>query len=197
MKHDKYATYRVLTVLAAALFASPAAVAQETADQESPDQVIEGAQNAQETQDARDQLPGSAAEMVTDYLEQDIFLRPGAGLKKVNLGMSFEAVLQAWGEPDSRDRRNVFGNEWTYEIGDNSRIVLSGGDSVETMRIMGDINSPYTTTEGASFGMPQHQLATIYGAREAESGKVNYSERGVGFTLDQGQVSEIRIFSPK
>lgn len=206
MKRDIYATFRILTGLAAALLAAPAAVAQETRaqdqeqEQAAPDRPGEGIQDTQDTQssqDARDRLPESAAEMVTDYLEQDIFLRPGVGLKKVKLGMSFEAVLQAWGEPDRRERRNVFGNKWTYEIGDDSRIVLAGGDNVETMRILGGINSPYTTTEGASFGMPRHQIATIYGARETESSKVNYSERGVGFTLDQGQVSEIRIFAPK
>lgn len=204
MKRNKCATHRILAVLAAALLAPPAA-AQENPDQETPDQaapagVVEGAQGSregQENQGVRDQLPGSAAEMVTDYLEQDIFLRPGVGLKQVKLGMSFEAVLQAWGEPDRREREKITGNKWTYELGDNSRIVLTGGDSVTSMRVRGGLSSPYTTTEGASFGMPRHQLATIYGARETESDRVTYSDRGVGFILDQGLVSEIRIFSPE
>ena len=171
MKRDKRATFAVLTALFTALSVAPMAAAQ---DQETP----------------------SAAEMVTDYLKQDIFLRPGVGLKKVKLGMSFEQVLQTWGKP-TRTRRQVFGeNQWIYEVADHTRIALIGDNSVESIRLEGGVSSPYTTTEGASFGMAQHQLATIYGAREADSGRVTYSERGVAFVLEQGQVSEIRIFHP-
>lgn len=171
MKRDKRARLVLFSALFAALLMPPAGVAQ-------------------------NQDPPSAAEMVTDYLEQDIFLRPGVGLKQVKLGMPFEQVLQAWGEPTSTGRHDLVDKKWTYEIANHTRIALIGGDNVEAMRIEGGFNSPYVTTEGAAFGMAQHQLATIYGARNAESGKVTYDERGIGFILDGGQVSEIRIFSP-
>lgn len=179
MKRDKHATFAVLTALVSTLMttlsAAPAAHAQ-------------GENQGQEA--------ASAAEMVTDYLKQDIFLRPGVGLKKVRLGMSFKQVQQTWGKP-TRTRRQVFGeNQWVYEVGDHTRIALIGDDSVESMRLEGGVASPYTTTEGASFGMAQHQLATIYGSGEADSERVTYAKRGVGFGLDQGQVSEIRIFHP-
>jgi len=183
MKRDKRAKFAVSTALlialVTALYAAPAAYAQ--------------GENQGENQG---QEPPSAAEMVTDYLEQDIFLRPGVGLKKVRLGMSFKQVLQTWGQPTST-RRQVFGeNHWIYEVADHTRIALIGEDSVESMRLEGGVASPYTTSEGASFGMAQHQLATIYGAGETDSGRVTYAERGVGFGLDRGQVSEIRIFYP-
>jgi len=196
MKRDVRARWIFVTALLAALLAAPAPAQDQGQDEEqtgTPQGQLEAAQ--QPSGGAR-QLPDNAAEMVTDYLDQDIFLRPGVGLKNVKLGMPFEGVLRAWGEPASRD-----GGTWTdprlvYKVGNHTRIVLSGDDSVESIRVEGDVSSPYTTTEGASFGMAQHQLATIYGAREARSGKVTYAKRGIGFVLTQGQVSEIRIFYP-
>lgn len=199
MKRYKTASGIHATLLLGALLAPSAAPAQE--DAATPDDAPDGDTPALKTPapapPAVDQQPRSAAEMVTEYLEQDIFLRPGVGLKKVRIGMSFEEVLAAWGEPTSRGSHNLVDNKWTYELDDDSRITLTGGGSVKTMRIQGGIGTPYTTTEGASFGMARHQIATIYGAREAQSGEaVSYDERGIGFILDQGQVSEIRIFSP-
>lgn len=204
MKRDKTAAtiYIYLTLLLAAALATPAALAQDETPARSgePDQFEQapgdGAPAPEPNTTAPDQQPRSAAEMVTEYLEQDIFLRPGVGLNKVSVGTSFEQVLATWGEPTSRGTHNLVNNKWTYQIGESSRIILTGGDSVKTMRIQGGISSPYTTAEGASFGMAQHQLATIYGPREAESGTVSYDERGVGFVLDQGQVTEIQIFAP-
>lgn len=146
---------------------------------------------------AQSESPASAAEMVTDYLQQDIFLRPGVGLKKVKIGTPFEQVRRTWGQPAEAGRHRLLDNEWVYEIAGHTRIVLIGDDSVEIMRIEGGVNSPYTTTEGASFGMPRHQLATIYGGTDAESNKVTYAERGIGFTLERGQVSVIRVFRAK
>ncbi|MDZ7842987.1 MAG: hypothetical protein U5R46_19540 [Gammaproteobacteria bacterium] len=193
MKRDKTAAAIYLTLLLAAALATSAAPAQDEAPEPATG---DGATAPEPSTTAPDQQPRSAAEMVTEYLEQDIFLRPGVGLNKVSVGTSFEQVLAAWGEPTSRGTHNLVDNKWTYRIGESSRIILTGGDSVKTMRIQGGISSPYSTTEGASFGMAQHQLATIYGPREAESGTVSYDERGVGFVLNQGQVTEIRIFAP-
>ncbi len=205
MKRDKTASAIYPTLLLAAALAASSASAQDEAPARvgEPEQVEQveqtpgdGAPAPEGNAATPDQQPRSAAEMVTDYLEQDIFLRPGVGLKKVGIGTSFEQVLAAWGEPTRRGTHNLVNNEWTYQIGETSRITLTGGDSVKTMRIQGGISSPYRTTDGASFGMAQHQLATIYGAMEAESGTVSYDERGVSFVLEQGQVTEIRIFAP-
>ncbi|MBS1269100.1 MAG: hypothetical protein MAG794_00043 [Gammaproteobacteria bacterium] len=146
---------------------------------------------------AQDQGTSSAAKLVTDYLQRDIFLQPGVGLKKVKIGTAFDRVLQTWGPPTQKKRDNIFGNRWTYKIADHTMITLIGGDSVEVMNITGKFTSPYVTTEGASFGMAQHQLATIYGPKETDSERLNYNDRGIGFVLDHGQVSKIRLFPPK
>jgi len=190
MKRDKHAIFALITALFACLAAPPA-----------PGQTdSQGAGQSEAQQNGSEAAPGggqsTAAEMITDYLRQDIFLRPGVGLKKVKIGMPFEQVLRTWGAPTSRERHDLIDNKWVYEIGNHTRIALIGGNSIESMRIAGGFNSPYVTSEGASFGMAQHQLATIYGAREAKSGRVSYEERGISFGLDGGQVSEIRVFQP-
>lgn len=139
----------------------------------------------------------TAAEMVTDYLRQDIFLRPGVGLKKVHIGMSFDDVLKAWGKPSEKGGNIVIANKWTYDVGEHTKIELSGGNTVDEMAFTGGVSSPYVTTEGASFGMAQYQLATIYGAAPEKDNQVIYKKRGIGFVLSQGQVSEIHVFSPR
>jgi len=145
---------------------------------------------------AQNQDPATAAEMVTDYLEQDIFLQPGVGLKKVRIGTPFAQVRQEWGAPTSTDRHDLIDEKWIYEIGQHTRIALIGGDKVKAIRVEGAFNSPYSTTEGASFGMTRHQLATIYGSGDSGSNSLTYEKRGVGFAMEHGQVSEIRIFPP-
>ncbi|HSH40570.1 MAG TPA: hypothetical protein VK973_00390 [Arenicellales bacterium] len=171
MIRDKRAIFTALTILLAGYAGAPPAQAQ-------------------------NQEPPTAAEMVTDYLKQDIFLEPGVGLKSVRIGTSFAQVRQEWGAPTRTDRHDLIDEKWIYEIADHTRIALIGGDSVEAIRVEGSFNSPYGTTEGASFGMPRHQLATIYGAGKSGSNNLTYDKRGVGFVLRQGQVSEIRIFPP-
>lgn len=145
---------------------------------------------------ARGENPPTAAELVTDYLEQDIFLQPGVGLKKVRIGTPFDHVLKVWGPP-TRKGGGISGNEWTYQLGDNARITLSGDSKVKVMEVAGGFSCPYVTTEGASFGMARYQLATIYGTAPGSSDTVTYSHRGIEFILDHGQVSEIQVFAPR
>lgn len=182
MSHPNRTTPLLLLCLLAPLPPASIAVAQ---DQGQPQSQGQGGQQ-----------PGSAAELVTDYLERDIFLRPGVGLEKVRIGISFDRALQQWGPPTSKSGNEFIGHEWTYDVAGHTRITLKGRYKVEAIRVAGGVNSPYLTTEGASFGMARHQLATIYGPEESDSSKVEYDDRGIGFKLDQGQVSEIRIFPP-
>lgn len=139
----------------------------------------------------------TAAEIVTDYLGQDVFLRPGVGLKKVRIGMDFKQILQAWGRPTIVEKNDIGGTRWTYQIADHTRITLLGGNKVGTITIAGEFNSPYVTTEGAGFGMARHQIASIYGPSDTDSDEIDYDNRGIGFVLERGQVSEMKVFSPK
>lgn len=211
MKRNLRARWLLSPALLAALLAAPAAAQNQDQDQnQDPGQAQDTEQSAaprQQESEAAPESPGTAqepsgrarqapnntAELVVEYLQQDIFLRPGVGLKSVKLGMPFQAVLQAWGEPASRGEGDT---KLIYTAGSHTRIILSGDDSVESIRVKGGLGSPYTTTEGVSFGMAQHHLATFYGAKQARSGKVTYSKRGIGFGFTQGRVSEIRIFYP-
>lgn len=212
MKRNIRARWIFATALLAALLAAPAPAqdggqdggqdqGQDAEPPAAPQQEGSGAApeapgTAQEPSGRAQQAPNNTGELVIQYLQQDIFLRPGVGLKSVKLGMPFEAVLQAWGEPASRDSGSWTDTKLIYRAGNHTRIILSGDDSVESMRVQGGLGSPYTTTEGVSFGMAQHHLATFYGAKQARSGKVTYSKRGIGFGFTQGRVSEIRIFYP-
>lgn len=137
----------------------------------------------------------TTAEMVTDYLRQDIFVSPGVGLKKVKIGMPFDQVAKAWGPPTSKG--GTVDNQWTYQVGNNTKITLVGDNEVRVMKIAGGFNTPYVTTEGAAFGMPQYQLATIYGSAKEVAGKIMYNDRGIGFVMDDGQVSEMEVFAPR
>jgi hypothetical protein len=170
MKREKHATTLLVAAMVQALFLPATAAAQEP-------------------------IRSDAAKLVIEYLQQDYFLRPGVGLKEVAIGTPFEQVLRAWGEPTSHGRYKGTGNKWTYEIAGHTRIELVGDDRVTAMRVAGGLNSPYVTTEGASFGMPPQRVTAIYGSRDVRSGRIKYPEYGVSFILDQGRVSEIRVFS--
>ncbi|MGA8261992.1 MAG: hypothetical protein WB783_17400 [Arenicellales bacterium] len=150
----------------------------------------------QSPSDTQGENPPTAAELVTDYLRQDIFLQPGVGLKKVRIGTPFGQVLKVWGPPTSKGG-GISGNAWTYQLGGSTKITLSGDSKVKVMEVAGGFSCPYVTTEGASFGMARYQLATIYGSAPGSSDTVTYDHRGIGFVLDHGQVSEIQVFAPR
>lgn len=190
MKRNKHA----ISVLAVCLF-STWLICPGPARAQEQDQPAAPAEDTVQGQAQGQQSP-TAAEMVTDYLEQDIFLRPGIGLKKVHVGMRFKDVLKAWGPPTEKGGSIVIANKWTYQVGDHTKIKLAGNETVDEITIAGGVSSPYVTTEGASFGMAQYQLATIYGSAPEKDDQVVYKQRGIGFVLDQGQVSEMHVFSP-
>lgn len=135
--------------------------------------------------------------LIVEYLNQDIFLRPGVGLKQIHIGMRFDQVRAIWGPPTHTDRHGLLDNKWSYKVGPRSRIVLIGEQHVQFMHVAGGIGSPYLTTEGASFGMPTYQVTRIYGRRKLDSsGDLTYPRRGIGFNFDHGRLSEIRVFRP-
>lgn len=147
---------------------------------------------------AQDTLPLPRDETLLRYLQQDIFINPGSGLKAVQLGHSFEHVLATWGRPRATGRAGFLGSDraWIYEGGRNTTVVLVGDDTVERMEVRGNLSSPYQTTEGARFGMPRHQVLSMYGRPGGDAGpeRVEYPARGVAFGFHNGSLRSIEVF---
>lgn len=137
------------------------------------------------------------AELVTQYLNQDIFLIPGTGLKKVSIGSDFTEVLNVWGKPNRTKPDGLTENVWVYEVAEHTEVILRGNIAVGSIEITGNVNSPFSTQEGAKIGMPVHQIAGIYGPTKLESNRMTYSAIGIGFQFNQGQVISMRVFKPK
>lgn len=136
-------------------------------------------------------------EKVINYLQSDIFIKPGWGLKAVRLGMSFRQVMEKWGKPEKSRRTGAFGRyiEWIYTAGDGTEILLSGGKAIGSISIRGKMHSSYETTEGARFGMATYSVTSIYG-RPKEGVKekaMDYPAKGIKFHIKNGRVHIITV----
>ncbi len=138
------------------------------------------------------------AERIFRYLDERVSLVPGRGLGRVVIGTPLESVVRAWGTPARSDRSGLVNRETTllYDAGIDAWIVVRGDRHVETLGIEG--RTGLTTTEGARFGMPRHQVALIYGEPvQTGEGAWQYPERGVSFTFRSGTVYQIEVFAPR
>ena len=137
---------------------------------------------------------------IAQYLQRDIFLRPGVGFERVQIGQSFDHVLQAWGQPQATRKRGVFRNthEWFYGGGKDTVVSVTGKKIVSEIKIRGTFTTPFQTVDGARFGMAPHEIVTIYG-RNADSSptSLTYASRGVGFEFADGAVSAIIVAAPR
>ena len=137
---------------------------------------------------------------IAQYLQRDIFLQPGVGFERVQIGQSFDHVLQAWGPPQATRKRGFFRktNEWFYGGGKDTVVSVKGKDVVSEIKIRGTFTTPFQTVDGARFGMAPHEIVSIYG-RNADSSPANltYADRGVGFEFADGAVSAIIVAAPQ
>ena len=143
--------------------------------------------------------PPITPESVIRYLQQDVFISPGVGFKKVQIGHGFQQVLLAWGNPNRTYESDVGSRiAWVYSVDHNSEIALSGRTKVESIQITGSFNSPFGSSEGANFGMTPHQVISIYGnpAEEGNLVKLRYPRKGIAFGFKNGALQTIRVFSP-
>lgn len=140
--------------------------------------------------------PPATGEVITRYLQQDIFIRPGVGFRSVQLGHSFVQVAQTWGEPVGMRRTGFFRSNriWGYQIGPNTEVLLSGPSRVTTIEVRGTMASTFQSTEGARFGMTPQQIRSIYGRPDSSEGhRFTYSRRGVEFDFESGVLRKIRV----
>lgn len=138
-----------------------------------------------------------STESVLRYLEQDLNIQPGLGFKKVRLGYSFAKVSSIWGQPSNVQQFPVFGltKKWSYNAG-STRIVLVGNKVVESIEVIGDVSSPFQTSEGVRFGTSPHQIIAVYGRPDKAKGLeyLTYNRRGIEFAMENGNLRALRVF---
>lgn len=141
---------------------------------------------------------GITAETVLKYLSKDVFLSPGVGFQKVKIGHNLKQVSKTWGLPNKGLESAETGSVvWIYRAA-GSEIVLTGTSIVKTIKVAGKVGSPFSSSQGAQFGMTPHQVISIYGPPgEAEGLKeLRYPEKGIEFGFAHGGMNWMRVFSP-
>lgn len=152
--------------------------------------------------------PRITAETVVRYLQQDLFLSPGIGFKRVRIGYGFDRVKATWGPANqvsgggSTTRAKSAADdkvEWTYIAGPSSQVTLYGSNKVKEIEVRGSFNSPFASKEGATFGMTPHQVISIYGppTNPRDLTRMIYSSKGIAFGFDLGALSIIKVFRPR
>ena len=138
-------------------------------------------------------------EAIVRFLMQDLFVSPGIGFEKVQIGQTFTHVAKSWGHPNKAAKPSETGYVvWEYDTGD-SKIRVAGGSKVTSIKVIGTLNSPFASSEGASFGMTPQQVITIYGAPSNSNNlaKLRYPDKGIEFGFEHGALKWISVFSPK
>lgn len=136
-------------------------------------------------------------ESVIRYLHQDLFISPGRGFQKVQIGHTFQQVARAWGQPNkSYDSDIGSKTAWVYRIGRDSEIAVSGGTRVRSIEVTGSFNSQFSTSEGANFGMTPHQVIGIYGRPSGDEDlvKLRYPNKGITFGFKNGALGSMKVY---
>ena len=149
--------------------------------------------------EAESTTPRITPEAVVRFLMQDLFVSPGIGFQKVQIGQAFTQVAESWGNPNKTGESSDTGYVvWEYDTGD-SKIRVAGGPKVTSIKVIGTLNSPFTSSEGASFGMTPQQVITIYGSPTDPNNlaKLRYPDKGIEFGFEHGALKWMSVFSPK
>ncbi len=149
-------------------------------------------------QTAPDQ-PVTPADLVLHYLQQDMFLRPGNGFQRVHIGQTFDQAAKVWGKPKTAKRGRVDKiNQWVYEAGDGTVLILNGKQAINSITVAGASSSLYQSTQGARFGMTPSEVARLYPGLPPR-GKVkqlSYPRLGIAFSFANGTLAAMQVFAP-
>jgi len=135
------------------------------------------------------------------YLQQDIFLTPGVGLKKVKIGQPVTQVLKIWGQPGQQQSTGFLGrlHQWLYRgLGNTDIIVTSLNGQVNRLSFRAHLVSPYQTVNGLQFGMLPVQVRSLFGSGQTgDDGQLRYPTKGLAVEFKEGRVQIITIFQPR
>ena len=157
--------------------------------------------NAARNTDTASLPPAEASDDIRDkvirYLESDIFITEGYGLKKVHLGQSMKDLIEKIGAPHKSSKASLFGGsrKLYYRIDSSTQmLVLVTKHGVSQIVFEGNMSSAYSTYSGVRFGMSESELRIIYGKGVIKKNTVRYSKKGIGFSFDNGRLKIIQIF---
>lgn len=147
------------------------------------------------------QHPGPAApitaERVMRSLQQDLFIKPGVGFRRVRVGHPFDRVARIWGNPTNRET-SLLTKTWIYQTVDDTSVIVRGGRDVDSIQVVAGVNSEFQSVEGARFGMAPYQVVAIYGNPDKrKSNLLSYGKRGIEFGFVRGALRSIKVFGPQ
>ncbi|MDH3636943.1 MAG: hypothetical protein OES09_00565 [Gammaproteobacteria bacterium] len=139
----------------------------------------------------------ATAQMLIRQLQQDAFVRPGLGFRRVQLGHGFDQVARAWGSP-TRRKSTLLSSIWEYRVVNDTSVILRGGSTVDSIEVIAGFNSELQSAEGARFGMATYQVISIYGNPDKRtSNNLSYLRKGIEFGFARGGLRSIKVFAPK
>lgn len=138
--------------------------------------------------------------LVLRYLQQDVFVTPGTGFRRVRIGDTFKKVAKIWGQPKQTRRNPLTGTrKWKYEAGDKTILIVAGKTTVDEISVIGSTNSAYQSTQGARFGMTTGEVMRLYPGRRppGKLKRLAYPRQGIAFAFESGKLAAMQVFPPR
>lgn len=123
----------------------------------------------------------------------DRLIVPGQRAGDLKLGAPAEGVLKAWGKPDATTPLSgIKGEIWNYK--DQGVGVLASELKIKAIIVS---TGDFITAQGVQVGSSLAEVKKAFGTGGEASGDFYfYPQKGIGFQLTAGRVSEIRVVSP-
>lgn len=144
--------------------------------------------------------PVPHSDLAIQYLQQDMFLKPGTGFRGIHIGQGFDQVLKIWGKPKKAEKQ-LFGLKtvWAYNAENGTQMILTGKKTVKTITVVGEPASLYQSVEGARFGMSPNEIAHLYPGPTplGRMKRLSYPRLGIAFSFKNNSLVAMEVFSPE
>lgn len=138
---------------------------------------------------------------ILQYLQSDLFIRPGIGLRDVFLGQPIKAAIEKLGDPVKYKRTGLVSrsHKLVFKLNHDTYLGIKGKNRIRRLQISATDGSLYRTREGARFGMRPAEVIALYGKvdRKTKRNQIYYPLSGIGFVFSKGKLSSINIFPIK
>lgn len=120
----------------------------------------------------------------------DRIIVPGKRVGQISIGMKASQVSSAWGEADNKTPMGGNGRSLYRYKEEAMGLIVSPNGVVEGMVMeTGD----FITKEGVKVGSSKSEVIRVFGNTSAAGGSLIYENKGIGFRLTQGRVSQITV----
>ena len=122
----------------------------------------------------------------------DRIIVPGKRVGSIKIGTHLSTVSNSWGNADNvtpmgQGRSLHRYKEEAIGLIVNSKQIIEG-----VVMETGD----FITKEGVKVGSSKSEVIKVFGQANASNGSLIYENKGIGFRLTQGRVSQITVLSP-